>query len=411
MEASRTVGALVDLGDDEALRARLAAALAGVPGARVAVALRLGARIATAASDDSGWTAPIGCVAKLLTAMLVRGAVTRRLFELATPVAEALGANNASLRGVTLRHLLEHTHGLDDSLLAPPRYSAALIDRAELLGRIDRLPRTWPPGALYSYGNLGAWLAAAVLERVHARAYGELVRDAALAPLAARFAVAAPTPICAATGSGIALTAEELVRLVTEQSPEHVPAWPDNDDFNAITPLPGWHPLERGVFLGWKHAARGWFGHQSTRPQASIFVRLEPRRGQALAVLSRERPAAVVALRMFGAYLPELFDLRLPCGEAAGTGCDALWCGRYEHAAHAIAIESHRGALRAHVTRRDAAGVRYAEATSMLHAAAAGVRLARPPTELLPYAQVVTSDATGTVLWNGRWALRKSAQR
>jgi CubicO group peptidase (beta-lactamase class C family) len=401
---------LADLDDRQNLDALLAAALTGAPRARVSVAWRSGGRITTAAHGVEplrDWAAPVGCIAKLLTAILVLAAVTERRCTFETPVAELLGAEGAMLRGVTLRQLLEHTHGLDDSLLAPPRYSIGFVDSAELLERVAALQRSWSPGALYSYGNLGPWLAAAVLENLHGRSYGALVREA-LWPVAARAARAVRLPLCAAVGGGLQLTAAELLRLVSRAWPARAgAAW----DEGAVTPLPGWNPLERGVLLGFKHAGGEWMGHQSTWPHASIFVRFAPRREQALVVLSRDQPAALVAVRVFGAYLPELFDLRLPWRERVPCGRpDAHWCGRFEQAASIVAIAAGGGTLRAFSASRDASGVRHGAASAVLEPAAGGVWLARPATELVPYAQFVTHDEAGTLLWNGRCLLRRTAE-
>ncbi len=100
-------------------------------------------------------------------------------------------------------------------------------------------------------------------------------------------------------------------------------------------PLPGWHPLERGVCLGWKYAGAGWFGHQSAWPGASSYLRVQPERGLALAVVASAQAAALVALSVFGARLAELFESQ---ARAPGEGSASDVSGAYEQAARVVAI-------------------------------------------------------------------------
>src|SRR5690606_41457828 len=65
---------------------------------------------------------------------------------------------------LTFRHLLEHTHGLDDSGLPPaPRRADGRIDVGRLLACLEGR-RIAVPGEVYSYSNAGAVLVAAALE-------------------------------------------------------------------------------------------------------------------------------------------------------------------------------------------------------------------------------------------------------
>jgi CubicO group peptidase (beta-lactamase class C family) len=410
---------VAELAESAVLRQLLAAVLAGARRARVAVAFRCGPAVATAAADRDAepeqWAVPLGCLAKLLTATLARAAVAERHFGFDCGAAELLGSDAEPLRGVTLRHLLEHTHGLDDSLLGPPRYRCGFVDRGELLGRVRALRRWAPPGATYSYGHLGAWLVAAVLERVHARAYEVLVRDELLAPLAVAgaWSVKEGSALCAATGAGLALTAEELVRVGSCALAAGAPPWPQDDRPSGdppITPLPGWNPLERGIYLGWKSAAGGWLGHQSAWPGASIYVRVQPQRGLALAVASRDHPAAVVAARIFGTRLAELFELRVPQAGNRSSSADLQWPGVYEHAAHVVTVEATPTGLYARAHARDERGAPRGKPTSVaLGPAGDGVFFAQPSSELLPYVQFVPLRDGAAALWNGRWVLRRSA--
>ena len=381
---------------------------ATITAGRISVAFASGSDVATAQVGDTGrreWAAPVGCIAKLFTATLACKAAERGLFALDTDVAEVLGADVDALRGVSIRHLLEHTHGLDDSLLAPPLRQCGFLDRDEHLSRVAALERWAAPGAAYSYGQMGAWLVGATLERLHDRALGLLVRDAILTPLAisGTWSDTSAASLCPASGAGLALTADELVRAgsfalanagLTTASP--------------VTPLPGWHPLECGVCLGWKYAGAGWFGHQSVWPGASSYLRVQPRRRLALAVVAHEQAAALVAIAVFGARFPELFEQRARLPTAPQPADDA-GAGIYEQAARVVAVTSTPRGFCAEAWERDDRGVRCGSEARASLVRTRGVLFAQPASELLPYAQHVTGANGAEWLWNGRWVLRRIA--
>ena len=190
-----------------------------------------------------------------------------------------------------------------------------------------------------------------MLEQLGGREYAALVRDELLAPLGVEGAAAAP--LCPATGSGLSLTAEELARFGLHAL--------ENNAFIAgapITPLPGWHPLERGICMGWKSAGAGWFGHQSVWPGSSIYLRAHAQRKLAFAVVARERAAAIVALGVFGRHFAELFDgrTRLP-GESGPAGRDASPLGVYAQAARVVVVAATPRGLSAEAWERDEHGV------------------------------------------------------
>jgi CubicO group peptidase (beta-lactamase class C family) len=375
-----------------------------VTAGRVAVALAAGGHVAAAEVGGrarAGWAVPVGCIAKVLTAWLACKSAERGRFAFETDVAELLGAEAEALRGVTVRHLLEHTHGLDDSLLAPPRERHGIIDRDELLSRVATLERWAAPGVAYSYGNAGAWLVAAALERSHGRALWALACDELLTPLGVAGASSGATRLlCAATGAGLELTAEELVRFGSLALDDgSLPA------VAPVTPLPGWHPLERGVCLGWKYAGAGWFGHQSVWPGASTYFRVQPRRRLALAVAARDRAASIVAIGLFSSRMPELFEQRSKLPTAATDMSQAA--GVYEQAARVIAIEPTPRGLCAEAWERDACGVRRGATARSLLVPTGGVLFARPATELVPYVELVAGSNGRAWLWNGRTVLRR----
>lgn len=390
--------------DAQRLQAALEAAMRGAAAGHVTVAVRSHGGTVVAALGGADEAAPIGCLAKLVTAALVRAVVQEGRLAFDDDLGTLLGVSAAALCTVRLRHLLEHTHGLDDSWLAAPRWVRGFLDTADLVERAAALARFAPSGTCYSYGHLGAWLAAAVLERVTARRYSDLARAWLREPLGGRVPLAAG--LCPAAGDGLALSAAQLVRVVAHAAagPERWPSGGMAGTHGPITPLPGWNPLERGVFLGWKHSGRSWFGHQSAWPGASAYVRVQPATGLTLAVLARTHAAAVIAARLFGRELPELFDLRAP-DAAAGRGDEALWQGRYAQAALALDIAGSGTGLALAARARGAPGE---VLRAQLAPAGATLCFARPSNDLVPYAQLVRARADDAAwLWNGRCLLRR----
>lgn len=388
---------VAELGEAGALERLLERYAAAVRPGPVAVAFAAGgAMVAAGVHEAAKRRVPVGCIAKLLTASLVTAAAQRGAFALEGEVLELLDATTEALRGVTVRHLLEHTHGLDDSMLASPRCaSAGFIDTAELLQRVGALTRWASPGAVYSYGNLGAWLLAALLERVLCRTYAELVRE--LLASSCLQAVAANATPCPARGIGLEMTAEDLARFGRQPLTTECIAAP-------IVPLPGWHPLEVGICLGWKAAGGGWFGHQSVWPGASIYLRVQPARKLALVVVARERAAALVALGVFGEHFPELFEgrARLPTGAHA-----PLRPGVYAQAARAVCVTSTTAGLRAEAWEREAHGAQRRTRASAVLLSTGAVVFAQPANELMPYLEVVAGSPNSAWVWNGRTVLRR----
>jgi hypothetical protein len=261
---------------------------------------------------------------------------------------------------------------------------------------------------------VGAWLTAAALERTFARPYAALLARAVLEPSG----VATPCdgtrgstsaePICPANGGSLSLTLEQWLQFLRLACV----ALAGCGDVGAragaiaapITPLPGWAPLERGVRLGWKHCGGGWFGHQSVWPRSSAFVRVNASCDTQLAVFSRDHPSAMVAARVFGDVLPELFDWRPPRPAQAAAACDrGIDGGGYASARFDARVATGGDGLELRVHDR----LRAVTERAQLAPAAAGLFFARSSTiESFQYAQLV-SACGGEFLWNGRFVLRR----
>jgi|GEM_PF-3214736 CubicO group peptidase (beta-lactamase class C family) len=343
-----------------ALQARLDAAVADAPGTRTVVALARNGERRIAANggradrpeDESFRT---GCVTKLLVAALIGRKLAGHRLDLRAEIGPLLRVPGTDgLAGITLRQLLEHTHGLDDGLVgAVPRDARGRIDVERLLVLVGE-GRLAAPGALYSYSNAGAWLLAAMLEALEGQSFAVQLADDLFAPLGIGMRGATrklphcpPGAVCPAMGGGLALTVGDLLAFLEASAaqPAIAPIGADRDG-ERITPLPGWHPLERGVRLGWKCYDDGWLGHQSVLPCASLLVRVRPQDRSAVVVASSGYHAAVVAAKVLGPEIPSLVTVALPRARAGPAPLDtSAYCGRYASAAESLEVETLGGGL------------------------------------------------------------------
>lgn len=249
-----------------------------------------------------------GCLAKMLTGMLVDEAVAAGRLAW-TDTLRGIFARHGErvgrlLSGVTVAQLLDHTHGLDASRLAAvPLDDAGRVDVVALCERVSPRPLC-PAGRMYSYGHVGAWLAAAVLEHLHGDSYTAML---VARGLAGEGSPADPPAICPATGGELALGVEQWLAFAQGAMRRHREAPSSPID------LPGWHPSERAVCRGWKCYGDGWMGHNANLPKSSAVLRIHPEMNAIVLVAAADaNGAAVAASGVFGDVLPEFYAMRPP---------------------------------------------------------------------------------------------------
>ena len=158
----------------------IAADAAGVRDARTGAALRADDRV------------HVGSVAKTLLATGVLRLVSERRLALDTPVGELLpelAIDNpwASTHPVTVRHLLDHTAGLDDARLSQVFSLQARADAPLASAFAERPLRVRSvPGRRHSYSNSGYTLLAMIVERVTGDRYEAWLARELLQPLGMR---------------------------------------------------------------------------------------------------------------------------------------------------------------------------------------------------------------------------------
>ena len=124
----------------------------------------------------------IGSVSKSFTALATMVAVSRGQLDLDSPVVRYLPefrlADGARTPRVLVRHLLNHTSGLDLTDCDP--------HATDLAGRVRQLRSITPtaePGQRFAYCNVGYAVLARLLEQVEGRPFPEVLRADVLQPL------------------------------------------------------------------------------------------------------------------------------------------------------------------------------------------------------------------------------------
>ncbi len=210
----------------------------------------------------------LGSAAKLVTALVVCA--------LGREGRVALDAPLAPSSAITLRHLLTHTAGLpDDDLPASLDPLASL----ELAGWL-------PPGAVFSYANLGFVLIGAHLERSAGQPLRELARQAVFAPYGMRAAVL-DNGLTAAAG-GLLATAEDAAWLLAGllRHPAQLAALLET--MVAVPSRPG-TTAGLGCFQRWRGSAR-LVEHEGFTGDEACAVCLIPEEGWGYALLTKGWP-------------------------------------------------------------------------------------------------------------------------
>ncbi len=364
---------------------------------------------------------PVGCFAKLFTATLAGTAMEDRHFELGTAVSQFLGDCPALadlLSRVTIRQLLEHTHGLDDSrLMRAPMLSNGRIDLDALYPKLGAR-RLHEPGRLYSYGRAGAWLLCAILERCYNKTYAQVLNDELLAPLGITIGVhgaydtTEAARICGATGGGLAISGRDLLQFLQYQLSGLDRACLGRADPNSldseVIALPGWSPRECGIRLGWKHYGSGWFGHNSVHPGAPALLRVNPRHRLGFIVACTHHSPMSVATAVLGKDLPGFVSLHMPklltAAESAGKDA-SRYVGVYQKAATAIRVTgSAITSLELRAYKRSGGATDPSPFfTARLRPARENIFFTQPSdAQMIPFVQFVEpSEGSFEYLWNG----------
>jgi CubicO group peptidase (beta-lactamase class C family) len=314
---------ILDAGGSADLSAQLAGALSNNNGtAHIIVADRNRFAAISAAADGSAvgdqWL-DLGCVSKLLAVTAFCSVFGCSRASLDATVGTLLGIDSGSwIAAITVKQLLNHTHGLDDpGAWLLPTLRDGRIDVSALLRDVAPQPLS-RPGELHSYSPMGYWLLAAILERKTGESFLEVVRTALPGVLPehreGHF-------LCPAYGRGVsANTAQVLVQLIRATAHSNAANLPlVHLGADLVERHRGWAPAEIGIANGWKAYRNGWFGHKSILPgKAPIELRVSPSYGIGFLVSSTGTSIWKVIRKVFSESLIETPAPPTPNWPAAG---------------------------------------------------------------------------------------------
>jgi len=231
----------------------------GVPGASVVVVqdgrvvLRRAFGLArleprTAATPRSDYR--LASLTKQFTAMAVMILAEKHRLSFDDSVSRYLPSLPACARGVTIRHLLNHTSGIwayEDFVPDSQTYQVKDRDVLQLIGRADSL--YFPPGSAYRYSNTGYALLALVVERVSGVPFALFLKRHIFIPAGMRNTVAYQEGISTVPHRAFGFTAEGAHFLPTDQSNTSA-VLGDGGIYMSVDDLVRWHlALERSQFV------------------------------------------------------------------------------------------------------------------------------------------------------------------
>jgi len=417
--------------DSHELARHLAGATIGGRGSdRVSVGILVGNERFFASKGDHGVVTStgddpivLGCLTKVFTATLVAEVIARHSTSPQHDAATLLEQSDScapSLRRIRLHDLLNHTHGLDASLLQTlPRRADGFIDPRALWEALSAVPQLSAPGELYSYGNAGAWLSAAILEQLTRRKYYELFLERLVQPLGLTSVRNLDVDTCPARGNRITMSIYDVLTFLhlhlrhDGARIDHSPHFSANlasmrsDPF----PLPGWSPSECASCEGWKSYGSECFGHNAISHRYLALVRIHPATQTAIVFAGGSYTTFV---RLFSSVLPEFRNLRPPRllpAEALTTLDIERYTGTYRTGALALKIGRIDTTLTCDLTPMAKHPRAHSGESTPLIAASDDVffpRVSCGPE--LPYLQFIVprNDEKFEYLWNGKYVWRRS---
>lgn len=319
----------------------------------------------------------IGSITKPWTGTMIMQLVDEGRLSLDTTVAQALPGiklGAADVAGqVTIRHLLNHTCGVDGDIFADTgrggdcveRYVAGLADAAQ----------TAPVGAAYSYCNSGFVVLGRIIEVLDGREWDESLRERIISPLGLRQTVTLPEEAIlrrAAVGHRSYPRQDEpmstwgLARalgpagLITASADDvltfakaHLDGGVAQDGTRLLSAesaaamrqvtdtIPDFGRRADAIGLAWRFndwGGRLVFGHDGSTVGQTAYLRIDPRSGVIACLLTNADGSGELYQRLFGEVMEMYCGLTLPAPPQPldgpvpfGLGRHA---GRYERSSH-----------------------------------------------------------------------------
>lgn len=262
------------------------------------------------------------CFVKPFTVAALVLACEQRGISLDAPIGELIGDPDASRQweGITLRHLLMHTHGLHDAAYRSfPLRPDGRIDIDALRRRMSGIRRLNAPGAMFSGTDIGPLLAAAVVECVVGVPFDKILSEQLqsthdIERMRARNSdiggAAASLRICPTNGGALTLSTNELLDLAQRFCDD---AGVAASMLRSEIEFPSWSTMGVAGCLGWHCFPEGWYGYNAgTDDDGFHLLRFHPASGNAIAVVTRGIPAYRVYAAVFEHIVPEIAFVRRP---------------------------------------------------------------------------------------------------
>jgi CubicO group peptidase (beta-lactamase class C family) len=284
---------------------------------------------------------PLGCVAKLVTAVLVLRLRDRRKLELDTPLLNVLSRDElraAISENTRVGHLLSHTSGVLSGIESSAARASG-ISRADVLGT---LRQDCEPGTIFSYAHTPYVLAGLVAEGLAGIPWEEQAHTLLVGTLGGRFSTStstrilsghswrgpgrraepwsnSPSPVwsttCNAAIGGAAFTSAETLALLGGAllGWRTRPALLEHHSLEALRAA-DWHPAHGGSpfrGVGMKTFARGCHGHGASLGGFNTLLLVCPDRQLSLG-LATNVDSAVLGVQLMKALTLQDYDLALP---------------------------------------------------------------------------------------------------
>ncbi|MFI0711438.1 serine hydrolase domain-containing protein [Streptomyces inhibens] len=328
----------------------------------------------------------IGSISKVWTTTVAMALVDEGVLELDAPIVSVLPelrlADGELTQGVTLRHLLNHTSGIDGDLFADTGRGDDCLEKYTAL--LGDLTVNHPLGATMSYCNTGFTLLGRVLEVVTGVQWDELMRERLFRPLGLTHTATLPEEVLrfrAATGhvgdppvqaqtwspmrsagpAGlICSTPREVLKFVrlhldggvAEDGTKILSAEGVTAMQTQEVELPGPSGLTRAWGLGWfldTWDGHRVYGHDGGTIGQSAFLRVLPDDDLAICLLTNGGDTIGLYRDVFGEIVQELAGVTMPPTVQPATEPVAVdpadYVGVYQRAGTTMEIVERDGGL------------------------------------------------------------------
>lgn len=286
----------------------------------------------------------IGSIAKIFTTTLVMQLVDQGCIDLDNPILQHLPdlklKDRAALQRVTIRMLLNHTSGIDATMLPDQGHDEETIEKA--VSRFAQSGQIHEPGTDYSYCNGAFVIAGYLAQQITGRSWYDLIKEKIYAPLGMQHAVTLPeeallysasvghhlnqitnsqvrTSFClqpisfSPGGTTLMMSARDLVTFARAHIANGLGAngmrilsTVSAENMRKQTVVCKNKGFAEGVGLGWMLFGNGVIGHGGGAPGVSSMLYVFPEKEFAAAILTNSAHGKGLTNYFMGPWLKEV---------------------------------------------------------------------------------------------------------